>query len=789
MDCAQALAFVQQLVFETTGVPLDALTEELFPLAWADATYETIARQLGYEESYIRDRGSRLFKILREALHEPIGKQNFQQILTRRWAQQPAASLQPTAPLQPAESPLTSQQVEQQRQESHTNFLGREPDLAMLHRLVQDNAIVLIQGAGGLGKTTLARKYFEKHSFRVLSIWMATADQRLITPAEIIVEEWLRGEFDQPAGRDFGINLERLRRCLRDSTQPIGVLIDNFDSALDGHGHLIESRRCYLELLRLLADPSLSVVTLITSREGLQESGVTPIVHRLEGLSETTWAEYFQHHQITTTPATVREIRTACGGSAKAMQILKGTAQADFEGDLEAYWQACDRNLLINGVLQDLVCSQFDAIQRTNPAAYQLLCRLGAYRYQDVPFVSLQGVKCLLWDLPESQRQEVIQDLRGRSLIEVRRNQKFWLHPIIQTEAIQRLRRSPDWETTHRQAAQFWLTHVTRIETVDDALQVLQAYHHYLEIEDYEQAGEVIVTPKPNRWNSQTEVGWLFYRLSLLQQMTAAIIHIIDHIPIDERTGRLRNLLGYMHRLSGEMDSAIVNHRTALEIAETLASQPLQISSLFNLGLCHRDLWQINAAIDYFQQVQQRAAPLGLKEYTIYANGCLAYLYSQQGKSQLAIAYANRISPWMLQEQVSAWGAGCTWLYLADTYRNLGELEAATELYQDTLLYAQANQFIHIVANALSGMAQVDRTQQQYPQAIGRHDTAIDYLQQINAKCDLAEAYLQRGLTYQCMGVGTHSRQDFHQAHRLFRSVQSLHRLTWLETQFDDDLY
>jgi tetratricopeptide (TPR) repeat protein len=771
MDADQALIYLKQLVFEPMGVLVDELTENLVKLAWVGETYETIAKQLGYEESYVRDRGSRLFRLLRQAFEESIGKQNFKVVVERRFEQEK----------------LVQKQLATSPPETNHDFLGREDDLAKLHQCLQDSQVVLIQGEGGLGKTTLARKYLEKYGFRVLPIWMATENPSMITPAENIVEEWLPREFNSPAGRDFGINLSRLRQCLSSSQKPIGILIDNFDSVLNGSGRLLESHRCYLELLRLLADPNLPVVTLITSRERLQESAVTPQIYRLEGLSEGVWRDYFAYHRMDVQPHIVREIWNACGGNPKAMKILKGAAQAEFDGDLDGYWQSCDRNLLIEGTLQDLVCNQFDSIQASNSIAYQLLCRMGAYRYQDVPFVSLAGVKSLLWDVPEPQRQSIIQSLRGRSLIECRRNQKFWLHPMIRSEAIKRLKQSPvEWQEAHRQAAQFWLNSVEVVDTVEDALQALEAYYHYLEIEDYEQACAVIVTQKPNRWNTEIEVGWLFYRLSLLQQMTSAITRIIDHISADRRAGRLYNLLGYMHRLSGEMGDAIANHRIALEIAENLGSIRLKISALFNLGLCHRDLWRSQQAIEYFLQVQRLAQEIHFTDYEIYANCCLAYLFSRQGDRKMAITYANTVSPIMLQEQVTSWGAGCSLLYLANTYRNLGELEAATELYQDTLIFAQNNQFTHIAAKAIGGLAQVDSLRKNYPQALARHDTAIDRLQQINAQCDLAEAYLQRGLTYRAMQQTQSSHQDFQRSRQLFLAVESYDRLAWLEEMMED---
>jgi hypothetical protein len=64
---------------------------------------------------------------------------------------------------------------------------------------------------------------------------MATEIQNL-TPVESVVEEWLRRDFNEEPGRDFGINLERLRRKLRNQSLKLGVFIDNLETALDQNG-------------------------------------------------------------------------------------------------------------------------------------------------------------------------------------------------------------------------------------------------------------------------------------------------------------------------------------------------------------------------------------------------------------------------------------------------------------------------------------------------------------------------------------------------------------------------
>ncbi|WP_414517399.1 AAA family ATPase [Nostoc sp. PCC 9305] len=769
MGVEEALEFVDNLVFLKTGEHLDKAQRIILRHLWEDEkrTYQDIANRRGYTEAHLKSVGAELWHLLSKVLGVKVSKSTFQGIVQGfRTSQQsqkilhiPNLATNGTRP-----------------QDLDSNFVGRDRQIAELHTLVSQGAkVILIQGEGGVGKTTLARKYFKTQKFNfVLELWMATEIQNL-TPVESVVEEWLRRYFNEEPGCDFGISLERLRRKLREQTFKIGVFIDNLETALDKNGKFLEYRRPYVELLRVLADTDVHSITLVTSRERLRESSVEVHLYPLEGLDDEAWRQFFSNCHINCDCTILNEICTAYGGNAKAMQILRGAILTDFYGDIHAYWQENCTDLLIERELKDLVASQFTRLQENDLKAYHLLCRLGCYRYQDITSLPIEGVLCLLWDVPEQQRRGVIKALQDLSLIEAKKGQ-YWLHPVIRDEAISRLRLvSEEWELVNRKAAEFWTRQVAAIKNITDALTALEAYYHYVEINYFEQASDVILQGRGNKWGTGLPLGSCFYQLGLLQKNFSVIKRIIDNVKSKKRLIKLYIILGYTYRIIGCVREAIECYEKSGEILEELDEKLTKISILFNTGLCKLELWDIKAAEDCFNSVCSLAeANSNLDDYMAYAQCCLALIKSRFGSRKDAFYLAEDAFYTMsLSSRVTLWGMGHSLVTLCLTYKNLGNLKKAFKFCQQAIFHAEENNFTQIKAKAISCLAEIFREQREFTIAIFHHSKAIEILDKIGAKSDLAEAYYQLALTHKKMGEIDHSRESFVQAIALFNEMQA----------------
>ena len=579
MDIDSALGFISSQLMAKKLKTLSTLETTILKEAWKGKdgkSYDEIGNSEGFAGESVKTAAYKLWRRLSNLCAEKVNRDNVQAVVERYYNKVAIAS--PSTPIPSAPNSIESNSaiaIPENIVNENINFIGRENAIAHLKSKINQGAkIILIQAAAGIGKTTLATEFLKNQNFdKILYLTMAK-ERETISPIETIVEEWLRKDFEEEPGRDFMVSLGRLKRLLQN--QKIGILIDNLEPALDSEFRFIEPHRRYIELLRMLTDPMVQSVTLITSRERLCEGDITVETYRLPELDYCAWKQYFEYYQINNHDSILTEMHKAYGGNAKAMRILCGAVQEDNQGDIQSYWNCNKAEILAKRDLKDLVNSQFKRLQELDINAFKLLCRLGCYRYQDVPTVPDNGLLCLLWDVPEGEQRRVIESLKNRSLVEVNKGE-FFLHPMVREEAIARLRKSEDGETANIKAAEFWTDSVKTVETVQDALKAFEAYHQYVEINDFEQAGSIIEKERDNKWEKGESLGRSFSRFGLLQQTASLINKVKDKLDNSYVKAKLYNILGYIEGLRGYIYQAINHHKESKSIAEkiqTIYSNP-----------------------------------------------------------------------------------------------------------------------------------------------------------------------------------------------------------------------
>ncbi|TAF58367.1 MAG: hypothetical protein EAZ60_03265 [Oscillatoriales cyanobacterium] len=730
--------FTNSLLVARNLKTLDNLDSAIFREAWIGVqgrTYQQVAEGEGYGLGTVKDAASNLWKRLSALFGEgeKVKRDNLQAVVDRYWRSY--SKLEPqSGQIVPAR---VSQGLDSDLEIENPNFLGRFGAIEDLNTLVAQGAkVIVIQAAGGMGKTTLARQYLKSQG-----------------------------------------QLQTLK---------VGVLIDNLEAALDGQGKFIEPHRLYVELLRVLADAAVQSVTLITSRDRLCDSDVTVEHYLLPGLDVETWQQYFSDRNINIDAIALQEMHKVYGGNAKAMGILWGTMREDFDGDMAAYWLENSDDPLVETDLKNLVTSQFNRLQELDPEAYQLLCRLGCYRYQDVPTVPSDGLLCLLWDVPEAGRRQIIKSLLHRSLVESQKGE-YWVHPAIREEAVDRL--SPaDWETANRKAAEFWTESVETIETVEDALKAFEAYYHYVAISSFEQAASVILKKINIQFAKDYKLGRALYKLGFLQPIISATTRIVNNVTSDYYLSGLYSILGVSYRILGDINQAIECHQIseikATKCLQTIAksSEPengkqanlefWKLNAAINIGFCQIEMLELESALEIFVKMKNsrdEIGIIGINSYSIEVG--LAFLNSCVGVKKAAKELADKL--YADREESQLVGTGYKLVFLASTYKNLGDPEKALSLYRQAIAQADENQYSTVKAKGLSGIAALYRERGEFDQALLQHAEAIQILDLPSAKLDRAEAYYQLALTEQTLGNIEPAQENFDRAIQLFSEMDA----------------
>ncbi|WP_103668659.1 tetratricopeptide repeat protein [Pseudanabaena sp. BC1403] len=657
-------------------------------------------------------------------------------------------------------------------------FIGRDRDLINLANLIRQAKIVLVKAGAGVGKSTLAREFLQTQFKKVIRIEMGLESGN-VTPAEEKVSQILRKDFDEEPSRDFGINLDILREKLADRANPIGVLIDNLEPALDENYRFREKLRGYDALLAVLGDRDACSFTLITSRRSLIAQRVKVHEYLLEGLDITAWRQYFHDCENGVDSEALLQMRDAYNGNAKVMDILHGAIKNRFDGNIGAYWSRYKDALLADSELETLISVEMDLLRDNQPDAYKLICRMGCYRYQDVKTVPFEGVICLLWDVNESQRIGVIDYLSKTSLIEVKGG--YYLHYAVREAAKLRLRENrTDWETANHASANFWTNNVQTVETIEDAFKAFEPYYHYVSINRYEDAAFTIIKKRANKWDSQELLGMSFYRLGLFQQMITAINQIIDNIHREDYLSEIYSILGSLYWMTGYINKSIESNLNSGELAVKLGNKTLEFHVLFNMGLCKLDLWEPQKALDFLLKADAIATANKFTSNEANSDGgryaYLAFLSSVLGLREQALDFIKK-SPtnvYFNQQGIgSVWSNIYSSILLGLTFKRLGMTQEALESYYKAISYADETNYTQARAKALTGIAEIYRIQQNFDIAIVCHIGSIEILNKLRAKCDLAEAYFQLGLTYQAMGEHDQAEEYKAKALQLFAQMEA----------------
>jgi NB-ARC domain len=413
---------------------LNNVQELLFRQAWEGKTYSEIAEKSGYDASYVRDVGYKLWQSLTTQIGERVTKSNVQVVFRRH-----AAKLLPLAhSVDVSEMEFKHVAIEKRTDWGNaiapTQFMGRELELETLtQKVLEHNCRLLgIFGMGGIGKTALTVKLAENLQNNFDLVWWRSLRNapplldlllelaQFLSPEELPIHLLPTSQDNRETRKyrqgqllTFLIQSLQGARCL--------VILDGVESVLRGGvaaGEYLEQHEGYGELFQQIAESRHQSCLIVTSREQPQ----TLIPWESDSTAVSSWQlQGLGQEALSFLPACNigAEILEHYSGNPMALKIVAGGIQELFDGDVNAFW--AERATIFGGIKQ-LLAQHSD---RLSGIEAQVIIWL-ALRQTPLMVAALQEVTTT----SKSQLLEALSSLLRRSLAK-KSTTGFTLSPMI----------------------------------------------------------------------------------------------------------------------------------------------------------------------------------------------------------------------------------------------------------------------------------------------------------------------------------------------------------------------
>ena len=166
-------------------------------------------------------------------------------------------------------------------------FLGREDDLEAIHNKLfqEENLLLLVNGEGGIGKTTLAAVYYQKYAESYNHLAWVFAEKSLLE-AVLTLAIPLNIKFGEREPNESRFN--RVLAKMRQLTKPCLLVIDNANRLSDLEDHYLALRSC--------PNFHLLLTTRITEFEQAKTHQILPLT---DEKAKALFKRYYKKHQDT----------------------------------------------------------------------------------------------------------------------------------------------------------------------------------------------------------------------------------------------------------------------------------------------------------------------------------------------------------------------------------------------------------------------------------------------------------------------------------------------------------
>jgi len=660
-------------------------------------------------------------------------------------------------------------------------FTGRKTLIVdLLPKLQKQTRLLWISGISGIGKTALAeclasQAWENNPSFQwiyldilegqspdfasVAADLLAKLGERDLAPQERNNPEQLAKRLLQKLqSRSYWIQLDSLERLLNPEQPTETEFTDSHWLAFFQHFLMVQTLVSRL-VLTAQALPA-AVVELCDRYPNLCQTIALKGLSANEQDNERSneHLALFRKNGVTvdeTSSIHLQRIGQIYEGHPLVLQVIAREMLASpFDGNVATYWQRYGNEFeqvarelqskqvnpaLYNQALQRQVRRRVESsLQQLPPDALALLCRSSVYRR---PVPETFWLEMINNCTPQQQRQ-AYQILDDRALIEKEDiHQNCFLirqHNLIRAIAYDRLKTDTSiWKAAERQAAHLWLTayepgpDATNLETVRA---YLEAFNHYCEIEDWEQADEIYICKlalmKPLYWQL---LIWGYYK-----ELIEVSRKLVDRISSPTKRHCL-NQIGNSYSSLGNIERSIDYYQKALQFTRDTGDRAGESAALGNLGSAYKNLGQYEQAIDYHQKNLIIAREINDRCSESNALSGLGVVYNRLEQYEQAIDYHKQHLT-ITQEIGNRLSEGNALSNLGVVYYNLAQYEQAIDYHKQHLTITREIGHRRGEGIALVNIGEAQLRLRKYPESLKYNQAALEIFREVGDRTNEAEA-------------------------------------------------
>ncbi|MEM0992547.1 MAG: NB-ARC domain-containing protein, partial [Bacteroidota bacterium] len=495
-------------------------------------------------------------------------------------------------------------------------FIGRADDLTAIHHKLfkGDHLLLLVNGKGGMGKTTIAARYFRQYAADYQHLaWIFTGESLLEALLTLAIPLQMRFEATLPNEE----RLERLLQAMSNLEKPCLLVIDNANEVQELERYYMALRRC--------PNFHLLLTTRITEFEGA-------VRHQVKPLESEDRLRLFQHHYKALRAEEhelLKSIIEAVGKNTLVIELLaknlKQFNRLKTHYSLTKLWQDLQEKGLL-GIKGKTVQTSYQAgiqLRRETPEAiiaamYDLNDLSAAERQMLSIFAVLPAENILFATLADllpslEHLEDTLLQLAQSGWLEFNEAESaFKVSPVVQEIVLGKhenvLEDCNDLSNTiSRKISEDEIIHTDTYEAALILLRYAESIIDSLDLVD-----DDLATLCQNIGNFYRKTGDLIQAMNAYQKMCSIQEQLLEQAPDnpDFKNGLAISYekLGSTHTSLGNLDKALTFFEDETELFEALyASYPQNVGfknglaiSYSKLGDTHTSLGNLDKALTFF---------------------------------------------------------------------------------------------------------------------------------------------------------------------------------------------